>query len=236
MGFLNQTTNNIIVDAVLTDLGRQFLARNDGSFNIVKFALADNEVDYTVIQQYGNRVGKEKIEKNTPVFEASTNANIALKYKLVSVSNPVLTYMPNVSLTFVNATSSTASNVVSLSRLSKTPTLEIALNQVTVDSNLISPELIDNSFEVKVNDLFLGLQGLVPDSIDANNNASYIIDRSAALTTSGGASGKFTLRLKTFSQTLFDTYKSSGLNVVRTYVRVTGMNSGSVKEFEVRIS
>ena len=48
MGFLNQTTNNIIVDAVLTDLGRQFLARNDGSFNIVKFALADNEVDYKI--------------------------------------------------------------------------------------------------------------------------------------------------------------------------------------------
>ena len=100
MGFLNQTTNNIIVDAVLTDLGRQFLARNDGSFNIVKFALADNEVDYTIIQQYGRLVGKDKIEKNTPVFEASTNANIALKYKLVSISNPALTQMPSLTLDY----------------------------------------------------------------------------------------------------------------------------------------
>jgi hypothetical protein len=239
MGFLNQTTNNIIVDAVLTDLGRQLLARNDGSFNIVKFALADNEVDYSIIQQYGRQVGKDKIEKNTPVFEASTNVNVALKYKVVSISNPVLTYMPSIMMTFVNGsqgTQGTSQDVVSLSRLSKISTFEVALNQVTTSNNLIAPELIDNSFEVRVNDLFLGLQGLSPDAVDANNNASYIIDRDASLTTSGGASAKFTLRLKSFSQTLFDTYKSNGLNVVRTYVRVTGINSGTVKEFEVRIS
>ena len=53
MGFLEHDTNNIILDAVLTDLGRQFLARNDGSFSIVKFALSDDEVDYTLIKKYG---------------------------------------------------------------------------------------------------------------------------------------------------------------------------------------
>jgi hypothetical protein len=227
MGFLNQTTNNIIVDAVLTDLGRQFLARNDGSFNIVKFALADNEVDYTVIQQYGRLVGKDKIEKNTPVFEASTNANIALKYKLVSISNPALTLLPSA---IVN------SNVVSISRLTQNPSLTITVKQSITQGNFVSPELIDNAFEVRVNDLFLGLQNLVPDSVDASNNATYLVDRSSALSSASEASGQFTLRLKTFSQTLFDTYKSSGLNVVRTYVRITGINSGAVKEFEVRIS
>ena len=70
MGYLDHSTNNIIVDAVLTDIGREFLARNDGSFSIVKFALGDDEVDYTMIQKFGRTVGKEKIEKNTPVFEA----------------------------------------------------------------------------------------------------------------------------------------------------------------------
>ena len=38
MGFLDHSTNNIIVDAVLTDAGRKTLARNDGSFAISKFA------------------------------------------------------------------------------------------------------------------------------------------------------------------------------------------------------
>ena len=50
MGFLDQSTNNIILDAVLTDKGREFLSRNDGSFNIAKFAFGDDEVDYTIIE------------------------------------------------------------------------------------------------------------------------------------------------------------------------------------------
>ena len=72
MGFLDHSTNNIIIDAVLTDTGRRYLARNDGSFSIVKFALGDDEVDYSTISKYGRTVGKERIEKNTPVFEAQT--------------------------------------------------------------------------------------------------------------------------------------------------------------------
>lgn len=234
MGFLNQTTNNIIVDAVLTDLGRQFLARNDGSFNIVKFALADNEVDYTIINQYGRLVGKDKIEKNTPVFEASTNANIALKYKLVSVSNPALQILPSLTLDY--GSSSVNSNVVSISRTTQNPAFTITVRQLINNGNFVTPELIDNAFEVRVNDLFLGLQNLVPDSVDASNNATYLVDRSSALSSASESSATFTIRLKTFSQTLFDTYKSSGLNVVRSYVRITGLNSGAVKEFEVRIS
>ena len=37
MGFLNHATSNIIIDAVLTERGRELLARNDGSFNISSF-------------------------------------------------------------------------------------------------------------------------------------------------------------------------------------------------------
>ena len=45
MGFLDHSTNNIIIDAVLTDRGRELLARNDGSFEITKFAFGDDEVE-----------------------------------------------------------------------------------------------------------------------------------------------------------------------------------------------
>ena len=72
MGFLDNSTNNLILDAVLTDVGRQFLARNDGSFSIHKFALGDDEVNYGIVTKYGRTVGAEKIEKNTPIFEALT--------------------------------------------------------------------------------------------------------------------------------------------------------------------
>ena len=44
MGFLNNTT--VTVDAILTKKGRELLAQGTNAFNITKFALADDEVDY----------------------------------------------------------------------------------------------------------------------------------------------------------------------------------------------
>ncbi len=38
----------VTVDAVLTRKGRELLARNDGSFQITQFSLADDEIDYTL--------------------------------------------------------------------------------------------------------------------------------------------------------------------------------------------
>jgi hypothetical protein len=46
MGYLNNTV--VTVDAILTKKGRELLARGDGSFKITQFALADDEVDYTL--------------------------------------------------------------------------------------------------------------------------------------------------------------------------------------------
>lgn len=87
MGYLDHSTNNIILDAVLTDAGRKNLAAGGDKFKIEKFALGDDEVDYSIITKYGRTLGKEKIEKNTPVFEALTNETIALKYKTFGDSN-----------------------------------------------------------------------------------------------------------------------------------------------------
>ena len=41
MGFLDHSTNNIIIDAVLTDKGRELLARNNGTFRIVHYAFGE---------------------------------------------------------------------------------------------------------------------------------------------------------------------------------------------------
>jgi hypothetical protein len=46
MGYLNNTI--VTVDAILTTTGRQLLAQNDGTFRITQFALADDEIDYTL--------------------------------------------------------------------------------------------------------------------------------------------------------------------------------------------
>lgn len=91
MGFLDHSTNNIIVDAVLTDVGREKLAAATSAENFVaSYAFADDEIDYTMIKKYGTIVGKEKIEKNTPIFEASTNAELGVKYYLSTSANPIV--------------------------------------------------------------------------------------------------------------------------------------------------
>ena len=46
MGYLNNQV--ITVDAILTKKGRELLAKNDGSFRITQFAVADDEIDYTL--------------------------------------------------------------------------------------------------------------------------------------------------------------------------------------------
>ena len=108
MGFLNHSTSNIIIDAVLTERGRQLLARNDGSFVISSFSFADDEVDYSLITKYGPTTGKDKIEKNTPVMEAITNADYAIKHNLLNVTGQSqssrILYMPKIELTTPEST------------------------------------------------------------------------------------------------------------------------------------
>ena len=99
MGFLDHSTNNIIVDAVLTDLGRQSLAKNDGSFRITQFALADDEIDYnlwdTAHPNGSNYYGA--VIENMPILEAFTDQNQVMKYKLVTLEKTT-TAMPTINL------------------------------------------------------------------------------------------------------------------------------------------
>jgi len=85
MAILNPTT--ITVDAILTTKGRELLARNDGSFQITQFSLADDEIDYTLYNPYhpsGSAYYGEAIE-NTPVLEAIPNESQVMRYKLVTL-------------------------------------------------------------------------------------------------------------------------------------------------------
>ena len=86
MGLLDNSSA-ILLDAVLTDIGREFIARNDGSFEIVRFTLGDDEIDYSLYQPNTGSLQQDTNVINTPIFEASVNEKIALRYQLVSISN-----------------------------------------------------------------------------------------------------------------------------------------------------
>jgi hypothetical protein len=84
MGYLDNAT--ITVDAILTKKGRELLAKGAG-FNITQFALADDEVDYslyTSAHPLGTDYYGASIE-NMPVLEASPDETQNMRFKLVSL-------------------------------------------------------------------------------------------------------------------------------------------------------
>jgi hypothetical protein len=85
MGYLNNQV--ITVDAILTKKGRELLAKNDGSFRITQFALADDEIDYTLYNPThpsGSTYYGEAIE-NMPLLEAFPIESQIMKYKLATL-------------------------------------------------------------------------------------------------------------------------------------------------------
>lgn len=232
MGFLDHSTNNIIVDAVLTDAGRRTLARNDGSFQIFQFALGDDEVDYSIIQQFGRTVGREKIEKNTPILEAFTAGSLGLKHKLLSISNEFLTHLPvlEMSLSGTDLTNS----VVSYSRTSTTSqTITATISSKTGTG--IENDIIDGELRVELNNLFFTISGEQPDVVYTDNVAVYRIPADFS-TTGDTISASITVNLKSFSDTTFNTYSVSGGTYIRSFMKVVGVNSGLTKNIELQIS
>ena len=111
MAFLDNS-GDIILDAVLTDTGRFRLAKGDGSFKIVKYAFADDEIDY-------NKYNKDHLSGSayydldilkTPVLEAFTNNSSSMKSKILSIPRNNLLYLPILKLNELPAKTKTADN------------------------------------------------------------------------------------------------------------------------------
>jgi len=118
MGYLNNAS--VTVDAILTKKGRELLARGRSAFNVTQFAVADDEIDYTLYdtahplgtEYYGSSI------ENMPILEASPDETQSLRYKLVTLARgantiPLIQVNPKtIELTF--SSTSTPSQVISL--------------------------------------------------------------------------------------------------------------------------
>jgi hypothetical protein len=80
----------VTIDAILTQRGRELLAQN-GNLNITSFALADDEIDYTLYDPThpGGSVCYDIALRNTPIFEPLSDETQMLKYKLVTLNQGV---------------------------------------------------------------------------------------------------------------------------------------------------
>lgn len=93
MAFLDNS-GDIILDAVLTDAGRQRLSR--GNFKIVKFALGDEEINYSIFNgSHPSGSAFYDLEvMQTPVLESFTNNTSLMKSKLITMTRNNILYMP----------------------------------------------------------------------------------------------------------------------------------------------
>ena len=86
MAYLDNTT--ITVDAVLTKKGRERLGQGRDAFNITKFAVSDDEIDYSLYNT-AHPLGStyySNIIESMPVLEAIPDESQTMRYKLTSMT------------------------------------------------------------------------------------------------------------------------------------------------------
>lgn len=109
MGFLDNS-GDIILDAVLTDLGRKKLSEGGNAFVIKYFALGDDEINYKLYNPtHASGSAYYDLEIiQTPILESFTNNASSMKSTLMSFDNDNIIYLPVLKL---NSTTNSRSAV-----------------------------------------------------------------------------------------------------------------------------
>ena len=208
MGYLNNAV--VTVDAILTTKGRELLARNDGSFQITQFALADDEIDYTLYNPNhpsGSSYYGEAID-NMPLLEAFPNETQIMKYKLTTLPRGTAK-LPVLDLGYA------AIVLKQGAQLSITPqTLNYLGNEQIFETSGYSATIGD----VRLMNTFVG-QGIQTEAaITANNTATQTTGTSVSKTDIGT---QINLTATTVN-TLF-----GSLTQLTTTLTVVGLDSGA---------
>ncbi len=206
MGYLDSST--ITVDAILTKRGRELLARNDGSFRITQFSLADDEIDYTLYNSNhpsGSAFYGEAIE-NMPILEAFPDETQIMKYKLLTLPRGTAK-LPVLDLGYTTITLKQGAS------LSITPQ---TLNYLGTDSTFESSGYVVTVGDSRTLSNFEGVG--VNNAAAANLNTTTTVGTNVSLTVIGT-----TINLTaTTVNTLFGTS-----NTLNTILTVTGRDSGA---------
>lgn len=221
MALLNKESG-IIVDAVLTDLGRQKLAKNDGSFRIVSYAFADDEIDYSL---FSPNTGSSFIDQqilNMPVFEASVNEKLNINYPLMTITNPNLKYLPSLA---ADAASISIGEEKGLSAGAAVRFYQ-STNQ---NARVVPTEIQDTSFKIEMFNDLLNIENQLPVDITPYGTAIYLIQRDDQLIQSSqGSQITFKVRPQSINNSTWSTFGigTIGTRTITSKVKVTGLNSG----------
>lgn len=228
MGLLDNS-GDILIDAVLTDIGREFLARNDGSFEIVRYSFGDDEIDYALFNPNTGSLQQDISILNTPLFEANVNEKIALKHQLLSISNPDLTFLPTLD--------SSVSSLTLGERNDAQVGKSLEFKQSTTSGRTVPSEIVDSSFLIQINNDLLFIEKQTPVSISPFGTAQYIIPRTA-IGANQGAQVSFNAAVQALSSEVWSTLGTGtvGSRTISTKVKCVGALSGLSEEVTVTIS
>ena len=231
---LQDNSGEVFIDATLTDLGRERLARNDGSFEAVRFRLGDDEIDYRNWNDLTGSDSKDRKILDSPIFEAFSNEIIALKSPLITVRNARLQYLPEfvakpTSISLKENTDSVGGGV------------DVTVYQESARAQTILPsELIDVNYSVELDHDLVFLSEDIPVSVTKFGTAKYIIPAAQGRSTaSGGTECKFNVRVQTLTSEIFDVMVGPTVAKPRsltTNLIVTGQQSGMVINIQVTVT
>ena len=120
MAYLKNTNNKVVVDAILTKYGEAKLA-SQGNLDIVKFAVADDEIDYALYNTshpdgsdyYGSALA------NLPTTEALPEEYLSMKYPQFSITEGALDAVAEMRLNYT--TTITGSGIINYTVYPITP-------------------------------------------------------------------------------------------------------------------
>ena len=208
MGYLNNQV--VTVDAILTKKGRELMAKNDGSFQITQFSLADDEIDYTLYNPThpsGSSFYGEAIN-NMPLLEAFPDENQIMKYQLTTLPRGTAK-LPVLDLGY------SAITLVQGASLAITPqTLSYLGNAQAFETSGYSATISD----VRLLGTYSGIGINTTSAVDANTNATTTIGTNVSKTVIGT---QINLRATTVN-TLF----GNNLSLSAT-LTVVGLDSGA---------
>lgn len=204
-----QNSASSTISSILTVVGRQVLARNDGSFRITKFKLGDDEINYQLYNP-ANIDSEDADIMAIPILEPSTDADSALRFPLVSMAEGTkrvaeLVIQPNNILFNINSKTDSV-------RIDATTLYNEDINYNVSFANINSSYV--SSVSVSKNDLYS-----VTKSADDNSN-EYIVNADHNLQISK-SSWNVVMTFSNLTKNI-----SSSTNVYLCTMIVAGQNSG----------
>ena len=210
MAILNPTI--VTVDAILTTKGRELLARNDGSFQITQFSLADDEIDYTLYnpnQPSGSAFYGQAIEA-MPIIQAFPEDTQMMRYKLVTLPRGT-SRLPVVSLGY---------NTITLKQGASLTITPQTLNYLGATSTFEANGYVATIADIRLLSSFQGT-GITTTAVTVGNAA-------ALNTTTGTVLSKSEIGTSfTLTGTTVNTLFGTTLTTLATTITVVGRDSGA---------